>query len=387
MIPVLRMAEIVEPESPVTVLGAGPAGAAAALVLARAGREVRLLERSRTPGHRFHGDFQGLENWSRPGDVLEELKRLGIAINFDCHPFHQVSCFGPDGHRLEVSSSQPLFYLVRRGDRDGCLDLGLVDQLENSGVTVEYGKTLKQLPEGGLVCIGPHRANAVATGFQFACDLDDMALCAVSDSLAPAGYAYLLVQGGQATLACCMFRDFHNESRYLERAVDFFERHGRLRLDLSGATKFGGLGNFTSRIVGRRGRLLYAGEAAGLQDPLFGFGMRLAFSSGAQAARCWLLGDLSAYPRFCRQQLQPGQMTALANRWLYGRLGDRGYRQAMRRYPAGLDARDFLGRLYRPRWWKQMLGYWVGAKAYPALQEVMEDCTCTWCRCSRQEKN
>jgi len=76
------------PERPsragVEIVGAGPAGLSAALTAARAGREVTVWERRADCGSRFHGDLQGLENWTTRGDVLEELAGMGIATTFDC---------------------------------------------------------------------------------------------------------------------------------------------------------------------------------------------------------------------------------------------------------------------------------------------------------------
>ena len=67
----------------ITIVGAGPSGLVCATVLARAGRKVIVREWHRDVGHRFHGDFQGLENWTDPQDVLEELVSAGINISFD----------------------------------------------------------------------------------------------------------------------------------------------------------------------------------------------------------------------------------------------------------------------------------------------------------------
>jgi len=55
------------------VAGGGPAGAAAACHLARAGRPVTVIERSPAPEHRLCGEFLG-------GDALRELRQLGVDV-------------------------------------------------------------------------------------------------------------------------------------------------------------------------------------------------------------------------------------------------------------------------------------------------------------------
>jgi flavin-dependent dehydrogenase len=57
----------------VVVAGGGPAGAAAACHLARAGRAVTVIERDAAPAHRVCGEFLG-------GDALAELALLGIDV-------------------------------------------------------------------------------------------------------------------------------------------------------------------------------------------------------------------------------------------------------------------------------------------------------------------
>src|SRR5579862_5894214 len=56
----------------VLIVGAGPAGAAAAIVLARAGARVRIVDRSAFPRDKLCGDTVN------PG-TLAELERLGAA--------------------------------------------------------------------------------------------------------------------------------------------------------------------------------------------------------------------------------------------------------------------------------------------------------------------
>src|SRR5262245_45601908 len=58
--------------SDVLIIGAGPAGATAALVLARAGVRVRLLDRAAFPRDKLCGDT------INPGTIAA-LRRLGVA--------------------------------------------------------------------------------------------------------------------------------------------------------------------------------------------------------------------------------------------------------------------------------------------------------------------
>ncbi len=57
----------------IDVIGAGPAGLVAAINLAKAGFKVTLHEAAPWVGHRFHGDFQGIENWTTESDVRARI--------------------------------------------------------------------------------------------------------------------------------------------------------------------------------------------------------------------------------------------------------------------------------------------------------------------------
>jgi flavin-dependent dehydrogenase len=336
----------------VEILGAGPAGLSAALTAARAGREVSVFERREECGGRFHGDLQGLENWTTAGDVLEELESIGIEPTFDHFAIRDGLLFGPDGRERRVRSDRPAFYLVRRGVGAGTLDQALKNQALRAGVRIRFGEAAGIRPEGGIHTPGPGRCDALDVGYVFETDMADGVFAVLSDRLAPKGYAYLLVCRGWGTVASCLFDDYANAREYRERARAFFEKNAGLRMRRE--RTFGGTGNVRTEPIARRGAVLYAGEAAGLQDALWGFGMRLALISGHMAARALLARAPRDYETSLRQRFAGFLRTSVVNRYFYERLGDAGYAWLLRRIARATDARDWLRRFYAPSVWKSL---------------------------------
>lgn len=375
-------------EKVIEIVGAGPAGLVAAINLARAGYRVTVFEAKPDVGHRFHGDFQGLENWSSDYDVTLLLEKLGVwgggHRGFTCQPYNELVVFDANLKKTVMKSERPFFYLVARGGKAGCLDIGLLETAASAGVEVVFNKRVDKLGAGGIVSLGPRAADVIVMGVVFDTTMEDTASAVLDDRLAPKGYSYLLVHKGKGTLATCIFREFKSERECFERTVERFEKLFP-SLDMTNKKELGGYGNFFfGRPVFENGKY-YVGESAGLQDCLWGFGMRYAMVSGWLAARSVIEG--ADYAALLGKELLALQRTSLVNRLLFERLGNRGY-AFFANWLARGDTVEKIRRQVNPSFLKNIL-YPLASWSYKSRLVDKgchtEGCSCVWCRCGKVE--
>ena len=301
------------------IVGAGPAGLAAALTLARAGRRAVVHEQRPEVGGRFHGDLQGIENWTAPQDVLEELEAMGVDLHFAAQPCYEGVFFDPAGANTYTGRPDRSSISFVEGASRDTLDQQLKAQALSAGVELRFRDPVTRLPQGGIVAGGPRGPDAIAVGYVFETDRADGVFGVLSDALAPKGYSYLLVSRGRGTVAACLFEDFHHERTYLERTLDFFR--AKASLEMRNPVRFGGTCNVLLPSTACHGDILFVGEAAGFQDALWGFGMRLAMISGNLAAGALLAGNPSLYDGMWRRRLGATLRTSLINRYCFSRHG------------------------------------------------------------------
>lgn len=299
--------------SPIHIVGAGPAGLCAAIVLARAGADVHLHERYDMIGKRFQGDLQGLENWSITENVLEQLHFFGLTVNFDATPFKDVS-FSDGTSSFHKQGSTPLFYLVKRGPFPGSLDRGLEEQARSAGVHIHFQSRFP-IEKADIAATGPLRNSIVASdrGLVFPTEHPNTAVGIFHDDLAFKGYSYFLAANGYGCLCTVVFNDTHRLNACFEKTVEMAKR--RYNLNLKNARPVGGIGGFSLNHPKQIGKTLYVGEAAGLQDLLWGFGIRSALTSGYLASQALL--SQQDYTTLVNQQLAPFLKASIVNRFLW----------------------------------------------------------------------
>lgn len=301
------------PVTPIRILGAGPAGLTAAITLARAGRPVEVFERRRRVGARFGGDLQALENWSDSEDVAAEFGRLGIAPDFDCIPFRSITHTNAR-RQVVMAFDRPAFYVVTRGPMAGTLDRALERQALAAGAAIHFGRTLPPA-DAHIVATGPvpGRVFAVARGIVFDTPAPDLVVCLLHEEAARRGYSYLIVAGGRGCLCSVVFQRFKEVGDSLDRARAILL--AQFEVPVENAQRVGGLGHFSNEPRLQVGGSLYAGEAAGLQDFLWGFGIRTAVRSGRLAAQCLLEGR--DYAREATARFGASLKASVVNRFVW----------------------------------------------------------------------
>ncbi len=361
----------------ITIVGAGPAGLASAIVLARAGRKVWVRERRSDVGRRFHDDFQGLENWSHDIDVLDEMREAGLETDFEYHPVTRGMVFDTRARQHPVRGTRPLFYMLRRGSDQGSLDRALLAQARAAGAVVTFNDHVRHLDGPGILATGPRQATVIAVGKLFETDMPDGAWLALGRRLAPGGYSYLLVAGGRGTVASCMFRDFRNQARHVDETIAFFRRHAGL--EMRNARSFGGYGNIRLPHSAQQGGRPVVGEHAGFQDALAGFGIRHAIRSGVLAARSIIDGQ--DYRKMWRREIGHYLKAGISNRLIYGLSGELGVNLALGQLARG-DAGKLLRRAYGPTIGKRLILPFARLIYRRMLADracTHVDCSCVWC--------
>ena len=296
----------------VLVVGAGPAGSAAAIHLARGGARVLLADKARFPRDKPCGGGltgRALKHVPCPVDLVVEhvVDRFRIRLNYgvsfarrhreplilmtqrrrlDFHLAEQAAAAGaefrdgvrvtdvePAENHVVVRLDGELVYADSVVGADGAN--GVVARAAGLGERIVHGVALEaNVP---YAAIDPRRYEATA---------------AIELGVVPGGYGWVFPKGDHANLGVGGWGS--EGPRLRAHLARLAEAHGvapsELR-DLRGhRLPMRPLGTSASR-----GRILLVGDAAGLVDPLSGDGIYEAFVSAQLAAQAILDGDLVAY--------------------------------------------------------------------------------------------
>jgi flavin-dependent dehydrogenase len=125
------------PADPVTVVGAGPAGATAALALASAGIAVRLLDKSGFPRNKPCGGGMSARVLQRFPYLVGALPRIAA------HRVSRLYLEGPDGSSTTIDARGTAALMIRRVDFDALL----VSLAVEAGARLTTGADIVQVRE------------------------------------------------------------------------------------------------------------------------------------------------------------------------------------------------------------------------------------------------
>jgi geranylgeranyl reductase family protein len=317
----------------VAVIGAGPAGSVAALVLARAGARVALVDKTAFPRDKACGDLVGPRG-------LQALDDLGVVLA-GAEPVGDMRVVGPTGRSVRLPCRPGRSYpghgvalprlVLDQALRDAALDAGSVPHTARAGTPlVDDGRLAGfELSDGTRlhadVVIGADGATSrvaaaaglvdarqVLWGFALRCYLDasvelpTIVLWEETRWHGFPGYGWVFPgPGGRANLGVGVgVLGDRAAAGHAARSMGAFvgvlhrfgllDRAARLPADrLGGWLKMGMVGTIPAR-----GRVLLVGDAAGLVNPLQGEGISEALASGRAAAEAVLAGPAAPAIRY-----------------------------------------------------------------------------------------
>lgn len=354
----------------VRILGAGISGLSAAINLARKGMDVDVYDRARDSGHRFSGDFQGLENWSSEIDVVQELRKANIGINFDCDPFDRMG-FSNGEDYIELKSERPIFYLVKRGTGKGTIDQGLKRQALDSGVRIHYGSRASEA-NVDIVATGPNPRNilkSVDKGAIFSTRSKDMTVVLANDRMAYKGYAYLIIKNGTGCICTVVMGKTNLLNSCFNNTLSFFRK--RFGVDMSNARTVTGIIGFSLPHGFQRGKARFVGEAAGLQEIFWGFGIRSAAWSGYLAATS--IAEGKDYARLAERRFKGYMKASVVNRYIWEKASSSDYSQVMRRLRKVKDVRKLMQSQYGYTAMRRIMFPFAYARLKPRYPSISRD--------------
>jgi flavin-dependent dehydrogenase len=316
------------------IIGAGPAGAAAAITLAQAGYRPVLAERTTGPSDKVCGDFLS-------DDTIQRAQSLGVdPVALGAVPIHSIRLI--HGERTtETTLPFPAFGLSRRA-----FDAALLSRAESAGAIVRTGQSVRQLTRdkgewiaqtgdksaftAGAVFLatGKHdvrnlpraRTDRGAVGmkmyFRLAPGPAKILDGAIELTLFPGGYAGLQhVEDGQAVLCVAItrraFLAYGGGWPRLVAAIEQRSRHFAAMLAgahplLPRPLAVAGIPYGYQADSGPSDGLFRLGDQAAVIPSLTGDGMAIALHSGQSAAETWMAGgDSAAYHRTLTRTLTP----------------------------------------------------------------------------------
>ncbi|MFQ6677256.1 MAG: NAD(P)/FAD-dependent oxidoreductase [Fidelibacterota bacterium] len=351
-----------EPLNPIKISGAGIAGMTAAINLKKAGKNVVIFEKYPAIGLSRDGDYEGLENWIFEENLHSFFINHGFLFDsIKTHPIFNFTVHFDGVEPFNVHSAIPFFYLVKRGSERDCIDMQLYEQCVSTGVEFEFGNNAPD--KITIDASGTKKAAGLIQGMNYKTDLKDQIHLLFGQEYAPKGYAYLIVLDGKATLATAFKKNKDILTNPLQKSIDYFNQKGFM---IPKGSAFGSRGSFDIPLMKALKHPYRIGEAGGYQDYLFGFGMRMAMTSGLAIAK-HLSGESDEAKRLLKL-LNRKCKISFVNRIIYERITDHQKLKIAKSMAVSDRPLNILSRSYQ--WNFNKMKRWITMKAQYEIRPV-----------------
>ncbi len=298
----------------IKIAGGGLAGLTAAINLSKAGFRVKVYEKSSQIGGHYKENAQMLPNWFSKEDVIEELEKCNLKINW-LEKIEEVKISLRKQKVIFYSKKNPVGYSILRGGENS-LEKDLAQQAKSLGVEIITNWKGEIDNKINIIATGLNKILTIGYGRVYKGKFEPSKVKVFfSPQYTPTfGYCYLFPHNENiATIKI--------SKEIKEKQINLKENFKKLQRDyLSKEIEeknflydFGSKRSFEVPKSAVKNHSFLVGEAAGFQDELFRFGMRYAIISGHLAAKA-IMENLN-YDRLWKKRfLEEFQRTARVRR-------------------------------------------------------------------------
>jgi len=317
----------------VIVIGAGPAGATAAAILAESDINALLIEKEKLPRPKICGGAvskRALSLLAAADIILPELKTFKKCQSMQLGTFD----FDSVEHLATIKFDNEAAYLTDRAEFDYALVQNAITksaELKQNLMVTNIKKENSQFIINGddfsakskyLLCAdGVNGTSATLLGFRDKRNNSEVGLCiesSITDYEPPPsplnsyfggikwGYAWFFDKGDHASIGAGTVL---KEAPNLRRLFNAFVKHSgyintssteNLKFKLN-AWRIPATGGISGKIA--KGNALLLGDAAGLVDPFLGEGISYAIQSGKIAAECIINNNIGDYRKKIEEEI------------------------------------------------------------------------------------
>lgn len=354
----------------IIIVGAGPAGAAAAYTLGRAGQRVLVLEKETLPRYKPCGGGLSAALLAQfPFSFEPVIESQVTAISYAFGKREITISLPPDQMRMVMRDAFD-HYILQRAQaevRQNAAVRHVAEEADRVVVELRNG----HLIEGRYLIAADGAASRVAREVGLR-RKKHLAAAIEAEVLVPdavmrrfagrplfifgevrRGYLWVFPKAEHLSVGIGAFKPGRGElQRTLQRVMTRYD------IMLDGARLYGHpLPIYTGRQPIATRRVLLVGDAAGLVDPLTGEGIRFAVESGRLAAAAIVAGQPERYQQMVRQEIGRSHTYGLALAWLFYHFPRACYELGVRNPLATMAFVDLLsGRTTYPRLIARLFG-------------------------------